>query len=294
VNLMVAHGLIPHITDDLWRRWTFEPITVVLLLVSAAVYGAGVAALWRRAGTDRGLRVWQVVSFFAGLITLAAALLSPMAWLSAVLFSVHMAQHEILMLVAAPLMVFGRPLQAMTWAFSPGSRATIIRWATRPPVAAAWHRLTGPTAAFLLHGAAIWVLHAPPLYEAALRSEAVHALQHLAFVLTAGLFWWGMVNGRYGRAGYGIGVLYVFLTAVHTSVLGALLTIAPWLWYPSYAAAATQWHLDAAADQQLAGLLMWVPSGAAFIVFGLGLMAAWLGESDRRARLGSVSRGVPS
>jgi putative membrane protein len=85
-------------------------------------------------------------------------------------------------------------------------------------------------------------------------------------------------------------VLYVFLTAVHTSVLGALLTIAPALWYSSYGTAGAQWHVDALADQQLAGLLMWVPSGVAFIVFGLGLMAAWLGESERRVRLGSVSR----
>jgi putative membrane protein len=71
-------------------------------------------------------------------------------------------------------------------------------------------------------------------------------------------------------------------------VLGALLTVAPHVWYPSYSSAGVQWNVDALVDQQLAGLLMWVPSGVIFIVFGLAVLAAWLGESERRARLGSV------
>jgi putative membrane protein len=290
MSLLLAHELTPHLTAELWRQWTWEPITIVLLLVSGALYAVGVATLWGRAGRDRGIRAWQVAAFCIGLVSLAAALLSPVAWLSELLFSVHMTQHEILMLISAPLLVFGRPLQALTWALPPRSRAAVVHGFRRRRIVTAWHMLTGPTAAFVLHGTAVWVWHAPRLYEAALRNGGIHALQHLSFVITACLFWWGMVQGRYGRAGYGVGVLYVFLTAVHTSVLGALLTVAPWLWYPSYAAAASQWQLDALADQQLAGLLMWIPSGVAFIVFGLGLMAAWLGESERRAGLGSVSR----
>jgi putative membrane protein len=292
MTLLLAHELTPHLTAELWRRWTWEPVTIVLLLVSGALYAVGVATLWRRAGRDRGIRSWQAAAFYAGLLSLAAGLLSPVAWLSELLFSVHMTQHEILMLISAPLLVFGRPLQALTWALPSRSRAAVVHRVTQPRIAAAWHNLTGPTSAFVLHGMAIWVWHAPHLYEAALRSTGIHALQHLSFVITACLFWWGMVQGRYGRAGYGVGVLYVFLTAVHTSVLGALLTVAPSLWYPSYATAATRWQIDAMADQQLAGLLMWIPSGVAFIVFGLGLMAAWLGESERRAELGSVSRGA--
>jgi cytochrome c oxidase assembly factor CtaG len=141
---------------------------------------------------------------------------------------------------------------------------------------------------FFLHAIALWIWHLPALYEAALGNDGIHALQHLSFVLTAALFWWGMVHGRYGRIGYGAAVLYVFLTAVHSSVLGALLAVAPSVWYPSYATSATQWNVDALVDQQLAGLLMWVPSGVIFIVFGLAMMAAWLGESERRAKLGSV------
>jgi cytochrome c oxidase assembly factor CtaG len=152
-----------------------------------------------------------------------------------------------------------------------------------------WQSLTGPFIVFLLHAAALWIWHMPPLYEAALHNQGIHALQHLSFVVTAALFWWSMVHGRYGRAGYGVAVLYVFLTAVHSSVLGALMTVAPAVWYPAYETAGSHWTVDVLEDQQLAGLLMWVPSGVVFIVFGLGLFAAWLGESDRRAALGSVA-----
>jgi cytochrome c oxidase assembly factor CtaG len=232
--------------------------------------------------------VWEVTAFGLGLLSLTVALLSPLAWLSALLFSAHMTQHETLMLVSAPLLVFGRPLFVMMWGFSPHSRERIGRWTKRRAISNVWRTLTAPAAVFFLHAIALWIWHLPALYEAALGNDGIHALQHLSFVLTAALFWWGMVHGRYGRIGYGAAVLYVFLTAVHSSVLGALLAVAPSVWYPSYATSATQWNVDALVDQQLAGLLMWVPSGVIFIVFGLAMMAAWLGESERRAKLGSV------
>ena len=290
MTLVVAHGTAPSLASELWRHWTFEPITAALLVLSAMVYAIGVSRLWRRAGVGRGIKRWEAAAFCAGLASLAAALLSPLAWLSSLLFSAHMTQHEALMLVAAPLLVFGRPLQAAHWALPPAHRERTGRWTRRQTVAAGWRLLTGPAAAFALHGAALWIWHVPALYEAALRSEALHAFQHVSFVVTAALFWWGMMHGRYGRFGYGIGVLYVFLTTVHSSVLGALLTVAPSLWYPAYATTAAAWRIDPLEDQQLAGLLMWVPSGIIFIVFGLALLAAWLGESERRVRLGSVSR----
>ena len=273
-----------------WRHWPWEPVTLVLLIGSAALYARGVATLWRRAGAGAGIARWQAAAFGLGLVTLAAALVSPLAWLSEVLFSAHMTQHEILMLVSAPLLVFGMPLQAFLWNLRSQRREAIGRWTRTRSVNWTWRVLTGPAAAFLLHGLALWIWHAPPLYEAALASAAVHALQHASFLFTAALFWWGMVHGRYGRIGYGVAVVYVFLTAVHSSILGALMTIAPSLWYPSYDTAAASWQIDPLVDQQLAGLLMWVPSGIVFIVFGLALLAAWLGESERRASLGSVTQ----
>jgi cytochrome c2 len=151
-----------------------------------------------------------------------------------------------------------------------------------------WHCVTAPLSVFLLQTAALWLWHIPSWYEAALHSANIHALEHVSLLLAGSLFWWAMVRGRYGRIGYGLAVLYVFLTALHSGALGALLTIAPDPWYPTYVRQAHAWGLDPLDDQQLAGILMWIPAGIIFIVLGLALLAAWLGESERRVKFGSV------
>jgi heme/copper-type cytochrome/quinol oxidase subunit 3 len=100
------------------------------------------------------------------------------------------------------------------------------------------------------------------------------------------LFWWGLVYGRYGRAAYGASALFVFVTMVHTGLLGALFALSTSAYYPMYRERAAAAGFDAVSDQQLAGLYMWVPSGIVLTVFGLALMVAWLSEADRRAGVG--------
>ena len=97
-----------------------------------------------------------------------------------------------------------------------------------------------------------------------------------------------MVHGRYGRQGYGLSVFYVFLTAIHSGALGALLTVAPSPWYSYYVRQGSARQIDPLGDQQLAGLLMWIPAGIIFIVLGLALFAAWMGEAERRVRFGAT------
>jgi putative membrane protein len=121
-----------------------------------------------------------------------------------------------------------------------------------------------------------------------LKSEAVHAFQHFGFFVTAVLFWFALIHGRYGRVGYGVAVFFVFATAMHTSILGVLFTLGSRLWYPLYGERANAWHLDALEDQRLAGLIMWIPAGAILTIIALALFIAWLGEAERRAQLGSV------
>jgi putative membrane protein len=135
----------------------------------------------------------------------------------------------------------------------------------------------------------VWLWHAPALYEAAVRHEGVHAFQHATFVGTAALFWSGLIYGRYGRAGYGASVFYVFTTLVHTGLLGAVFTLAPSAIYPLYAARTP----DALGDQQIAGLVMWVPAGVVLTLTGLALFAAWLGDAERRARHAPTGTAQP-
>lgn len=267
-----------------------DPLAVFLLGLTSWLYACGLAAIWRRAGGRKGIRGWEAACFAAGWITLAVAIVSPLHPLGERLFSAHMAQHEVLILLAAPLLVLGRPLVVFLWALPPAARERVGEWAASRRVSAVWQRITGPLTVFLIHGVALWIWHAPVLYEAALRNNVVHLAQHASFFGTAALFWWALIHGRYGRMGYGVAVFDVFATALHSGVLGALLTFAPHLWYPIYADRTAVWGLSPLEDQQLAGLIMWVPSGALFVALGLAFFAAWLGEAERRATLGQTEQ----
>jgi cytochrome c oxidase assembly factor CtaG len=199
-----------------------------------------------------------------------------------------MTQHELLMNAAAPALVLSRPLLWMLWAFPLAWRESVGRAAKQPRIAALWRAITSPLFAWLLHAATLWLWHVPSLYQACLQSEWVHSLQHISFLGTALLFWWTLVHGR-GTLRNGIAIVYCFTTAVHTSVLGALMTFSEQLWYPIYKPRTAAFHLTPLQDQQLGGLIMWVPAGVIYIVLGLWLLAAWMKESERRVRIAEAA-----
>jgi putative membrane protein len=204
------------------------------------------------------------------------------AW-GRVLFSAHMTQHEVLMLVAAPLLVLGRPLIAFLWALPLNwsrrlGNVAKVGWINR-----LWRTLTIPLVAWLAHAIALWVWHIPLLFEAVLHNEAVHTAQHLSFLLSALLFWWALIHGPQGATGYGAAVLYLFTTSIHSGLLGALITFAGSVWYPSYVGLTSSWGLTPLEDQQLGGLIMWIPAGLVYVIAGLALFAGWMREADLRA-----------
>jgi cytochrome c2 len=185
-----------------------------------------------------------------------------------------MVQHELLMLVAAPLLVVGRPLVPIL--------AALPRRLRRH--ASPWARALAPGAfgAWLFHAVAIWLWHVPGIYDLAVRVPGVHALEHASFLGTAALFWWALLRGPGARAGAGLAVIYVFTTALHTGLLGVLLLFARRPWYATHAATAPVHGLDPLADQQLAGLIMWVPAGVLLGVAGVFCMALWFRDIERR------------
>jgi len=136
-----------------------------------------------------------------------------------------------------------------------------------------WLLLTAPLAAWLVHALVLWLWHVPAAFEAALASEGVHALQHTSFVLAALLYWWSVI-GHERRQGAAMASL--FTTMIHTGALGALLTLSPVGWYPAYATRTLAFGLDPLEDQQLGGLIMWIPAGAAYVACGLATVARWL------------------
>jgi len=268
--------------------WDFA--TAGGVLAGAAIYALGVARVWSRAGRWRGFTPGRLAAYVGGLVTVVVALLSPLDLLSDLLFSAHMSQHELLMLVAAPLIVLGRPVMAALWAAPPAARDQATLFLQSPAARRAWHVITHPVVVLLAHAAALWIWHVPWLFEGALAHSTVHALQHASFFLTAALFWYALADGRYGRGGYGMAAVFVFLTSLHSGLLGTLITLAGRVWYPVYGPRAQAMGVDPLDDQQLAGLIMWIPAGVIFLVLGLALFAAWLGEAERRGRVRGTSQ----
>ena len=261
-------------------HWTFDAWVVALLGASAAFYALGAHRLWRRAGHGRGITLGQAARFAAGWLALCAALLSPIDALGAQLFSVHMVQHELLMVVAAPLLVLSRPLEAWTWALKPPWRKALASIARIGVLRALWRACTEPVGAWSLHAVALWAWHVPVLFEAALADEAVHIAQHSCFLVSALFFWWSVFRHGAAKRG-GASMVSLFPTMMHTAALGALLTFAPTPWYAHYAEASV-FGLSALEDQQLGGLVMWVPGGLAYLVAGLAIVAAWLAPATRQ------------
>jgi putative membrane protein len=290
-----AHG--PAIgPDELWRSWTTEWWALGAVLVPATVYATGLARLWGRAGVGRGVREWEAGCFAGGILALFVALVSPLDALGGALFSAHMVQHMVLMLVAAPLMILGNPQVAAVWSLPSAAREPVGQALVHPDVRGFLAVFGNPFVAWGIHAAAIWVWHVPTLYEATLASDAVHFAQHAAFFGSALLFWWAAVRmARRTRARHGLGIVYVFTTAVHTSLLSALLTFSTVLWYPIYDGRTGVWGLTALEDQQLGGILMWIPAGMIYLVAALALLAAGLrhaGASSRPARGVATGSGV--
>jgi len=273
-------------TERPGTTWSFEPTVILPLAIAGILFALGT---WRRRGRPGWSRA-QVGFFAAGWLTLFIALVSPVHALGLELFSVHMAQHELLMVVAAPLLVLSLPMTWFVWALPRDWREQVGRSAHHPAVAGVWSVMTLPLFVWLLHGATLWSWHVPFLYDASVQYEWVHAVQHTMFLGSALLFWWTLIHGRHGRLSSGVGIIFCFTTAVHTSVLGALMTFTQRSWYWIYEGRTLPFHLTTLQDQQIGGLIMWVPAGVIFTALGVWLTAVWIQQSERRVAYTSAER----
>lgn len=231
---------------------------VAVLVLVGAVYACGAVRLGRRPR--------RTVAFYAGLAVLAAALLAPLERS----FSAHMTQHLLLMIVAAPLLAYGRPVPALVAGLPPEGRDVVRR---AHGFRTAGRVVAHPLMVWGLGALALWAWHMPRLYELALTNRAAHVAEHLAFVSTALLFW-GVVLASGARRGVGrpVALLLVFATGVQSAALGAILAFASRPLYPSHASL---------ADQQLAGALMWGPPAVLYIATMTWLLWSFFAEMEQ-------------
>jgi len=267
-------------THGFWD-WSFDP-PLVLVIDLAILYWLGDRRTVTPART-RAAKRWRSACFYAGLAVLAIALASPIEILSQQLFWVHMVQHVLLLVVAAPLIVIARPWvrlwrclpldarRSLARELSDGGRAAGVRWAARA--------LGSPLPSFLLFSVVLLAWHVPALFDATLSSSALHALEHTLFFCTALMFWKQVIASPPLRASLDASwrVLYVVGAMIVSWVLAVVLALAPHPLYSYYAHLHSRpGGISAMADQQLAAGIMWVPGSVTFVIVIFVYVHRWL------------------
>ena len=278
-------------TPDL--AWDWQPWVAVSLGIACYGYLRGLRHLERQR-RRRIFGPWRVTSFCTGIAVLVVALLSPLSSLDDQLFSAHMVQHLLLMLVAPPLLVYSRPIMAWMCALpAPARRAVGGVWGGSRNLQRGVTGLMHPLSVWVLASAALWFWHSPTPYRWALGNEGVHSLEHACFFVTS-LMFWSVVIEPYGRrhTDYGLCLLFVAAFSVQMGMLGAILTFASRALYTE-PTALLPWGLSPLQDQQLAGVVMWVPVGLIHLSTMAALFLAWLRHAERRAQ-SSVARLLAS
>ena len=265
-----------------WMAWHGHPSVITGLLLLAGGYLVGVGPLRRHFGWAQGVGLGQVAAFLTGVLVLFVALLSPLHELGEnYLFSAHMVQHLLLTLVVPPLLLLGTP----PWLLRPLLRS--------PRVMRVARFLTLPVTAFVLFNVVFVFWHVPSLYDLTLRELGIHILEHVTFLFAGVILWWPVLSPlpELPRAPYIVQMLYLFVQPTIPAILGAIITFSDGVLYSWYAEAPRIWDISAHTDQQVGGIVMWIPGGLAFlltlaVVF---LVAASQEESETR-RQGSMSR----
>jgi cytochrome c oxidase assembly factor CtaG len=269
---------------------------VIGLVASFVVFGSIAVVYLRgvRARRRRGLArpcTWSVAAMLGGLSVAALVLDGPVDAIADQLFWVHMLQHLALIAVVAPLVVLGEPVRTFEEVLPMGVRRGAGRLEGRLWAREGAARRTA-IAGLALSTLALLVWHTPIAFQAALADDRVHALEHLTLLATAVVFWWPILSpGLRRRIGVGFAIVEVLIATIVMTALGALLTFSPTVWYPAYAATERARGIGALADQQAAGLLMWIPSGMLYLVIVAWLFVRWI---DADADGGTAERTGPS
>jgi putative membrane protein len=232
--------------------WDFSSPPAVLLLLLAAAYTIGTIRLAMRSDTNGSF--WSKVgtSYFAFAL-LAFALAGPLDYFSGDLFAMHMSQHLVIAMFAAPLLLVGRPMPAYIWAL-PLFIGTLYGW------------------------------HIPAAYNGSLENEWVHLIMHFTMFSTAVLFWWPIVGPPPIRTqlNYPQRIVYLLLAVTPTALLAAIITLTKSVLYDFYLVAPGHFHWSTTEDQRVGGLLMWIPGNFVYLATMTVLFFKWFAEEERK------------
>jgi putative membrane protein len=263
--------------------WDPVPWAVLLLMLGAGAYGLALRRI-EQIGLRSVPRSYPV-AFYAGLFAMAVALIGPLDVYNENSFALHMGQHVVMMLVAAPLLILGRPVHIALWAFSPRQSGSILK----PVLRQAWLRailtvITHPLVVLLFLTVNLLIWHLPRFYVAALESTLVHELEHALFMGTALLFWWVIIDPipRHHRVRPEVGIGMLFVAGTVGDLLALYLIFAPDVIYPFYLASEGLWGISHHADQRVGGLVMLVVGTAVYFGATFWLIARNFGNTESR------------
>ena len=285
-------GVSPTLASAL-LSWSFDPSITIAVLSGVILYVVGCARFRRRSGHLPVSR-WRIAAFAGGILGVVVALLSPLHTFDSLLFSLHMIEHLLIILVAAPLLLLGTPQLPLLWGLPDTERRgfALLFLVPRSRVHRFFSYLTRPlvSSAILVSAVAAW--HLPLLYDAAQGQSLVHWLEHVSFFVAAILYWWMIIqpNGKRAGASDGLAIVALAPPVVEGVVLGAILTFAPGPIYATYRDAPRLFGVSALADQQLAGLIMWIPPGFVYLATLFALLSRWSREDERRQDALNVAR----
>ncbi len=273
----VAHGGIPFGTPW-WQAWSFEPELLLPVGILGYWYWRGLQQ-WSQRSRDHG--PWRIASYYAGLLLVVLSDVSPLGGLGKHHFSFHMVQHELVMMVAIPLILLGAPTTPVLRGMPRWLREQTVEPALRAPgLRAIWGFLTHPIVAGVIFNAALFAWHLiPGWYAHALHNEVIHDLQHISFAFAALLVWWNIIDPKPLRArmSYPVRMAYLIVVGVPKHVLAAFLTLADTQFYrePYEIEGAYFQSLSIADDQVIGGMIMWVPSQILMVIVAGIIFFIW-------------------
>lgn len=293
-----ADGSVPDRRVTAWD-WEFDPPVLASLALVTWLYARGRSRRRRSSRADRTDRqrprrdgTSDVVCFATGIAALLVVLVSPLDPMSDQLASAHMVQHMVMMTVAAPLIILGA-----TWQTCLGGLPSLSLRAFAS-IRRAVRRWAGglrdhPQTVWWGYAITMWGWHLPWLYGLALRDPLVHDLQHLSFFVSACAFWQLSLSPRRAqRVSEPMAIAMLFTTTMHATILGVFMTVAPTAWYPEYFGRSELWGLTPLEDQQLAGLIMWMPACAGYLLAAIWLFVRTLRQCETTRPRSVLRRGV--
>lgn len=252
-------------------NWNFQPSILLGITFLLGGYLAAIGPLRTNFPDARPVSNGRVVSFFIGALCIVAALVSPIDDIGDhYLFSVHMTQHLLLTLAAPPLLLLGTP----DWLARP--------LLALPLVLRLGRYLTRAAPALLLFNFVFVAYHVPALYEMSLQNESLHIAIHILLMITATVTWMPVLSPlqELPRLSYPFQILYLFLAAIPPTILAALITFATDVLYPTYASAPRVFGIPAIDDQQIAGLVMWIPGTTVYLTALSLVFFKWFGGAQ--------------